>query len=281
MTPSDVLAQRRAELERRLAALTPEKRAQLERARDGGLQVTRRSGPVPRIDDGPAPMSYAQELLWLLDRATPGMHGYNVPRSARLRGPLDVAALSTALDAVVARHEVLRSTFDTIDGEPRQIVNPAAPVAIAITDLRDRAPACREDEALALVRELSRRPFDLARDPQLRASLIRLDDEDHVLLLESHHVSSDAWSRNILMRELSAFYEAARNGEPLTLGALPIQYGDYARWQRQSLEGEALERHLAYWRDQLRGAPTLLELPTDRPRPAVQSFEGAQRARLF
>jgi len=281
VTPSDAIAQRRAELERRLAALSPEKRAQLERARAGGEPAVRRGGIVPREAGAPVPMSYAQELLWLLDRASPGMHGYNVPRTARLRGPLDVAALQAALDGIVARHEVLRSTFDLVDGEPRQIVHDPAPVALAITDLSERADAEREAEALALVRELSRRPFDLTRDPQLRASLVRLGVEDHVLLLESHHVSSDAWSRNILMRELSALYDAHRRGEPSPLAPLALQYGDFARWQRDALAGAEFERHVAFWRDQLRDAPALLELPTDRPRPTTPSFEGATRSRML
>jgi amino acid adenylation domain-containing protein len=281
VTSGDAIAQRRAELARRLAALSPEKRAQLERARTGGEPVVRRGGIVPREAGAPVPMSFAQELLWLLDRANPGMHGYNVPRTARLRGPLDVAALQGALDGIVARHEVLRSTFDLVDDEPRQIVHAPAPVALAITDLSDRSDAARETEAMALVRELSRRPFDLTRDPQLRASLLRLGDEDHVLLLESHHVSSDAWSRNILMRELSALYDAHRRGEPSPLAPLALQYGDFARWQRDALQGAGYERHVAFWRTQLRDAPALLELPTDRPRPATPSFEGATRSRML
>ena len=144
--------------------------------------------------------------------------------------------------------------------------------------VRPRAARTRRSRSCA---SMSRRPFDLARDPQLRASLIRLGDDDHVLLLESHHVSSDAWSRNILMRELSAFYAGgSQRRAPLTLGALPIQYGDYARWQRQYARGERSSAMLAYWRDQLRGAPTLLELPTDRPRPAAPELRGraARRA---
>ena len=144
MTPAEALAKRRAELERQLAALSPEKRAELERARARGEPTVRRGGIVPRDAGAPVPMSYAQELLWLLDRASPGMHGYNVPRTARLRGPLDVAALRAALDGVVARHEVLRSTFDMVEGEPRQIVHAPAPVALEVTDLSDGAPSERE-----------------------------------------------------------------------------------------------------------------------------------------
>jgi amino acid adenylation domain-containing protein len=281
MTPSDVLAQRRAELARRLAALSPEKRAQLERVGASPAAAPRRGGIAPRPAGAPVPMSYAQELLWLLERASPGMHGYNVPRTVRLRGALDRGALQAALDDIVARHEVLRSTFDLVDGEPRQLVHEPAPVAIAFTDLCDRAPDLRESEARALVRELSRRPFDLTSDPQLRVSLIRLAAADHVLLLESHHVATDAWSRGILMRELSALYASHLHGTPPPLAPLAIQYGDYARWQRQTLQGAQLERHLAFWREELRDAPALLELPTDRPRGAALSFEGALRTRML
>ncbi|MEO8562544.1 MAG: amino acid adenylation domain-containing protein [bacterium] len=279
MTPADALAERRAELARKLAALSPEKREQLERARVNGSSSAAHGGITPRSAGAPTPMSFAQELLWLLDRANPGMHGYNVPRTARLRGALDVRALSAALDAVVARHEVLRSTFDLVDGEPRQIVHEPSLVHLEITDLREEP--CREDAAVALVRELSRRPFDLTSDSQLRASLLVLDEDDHVLLLESHHVSSDAWSRNILMRELAAFYDAHRSGTDADVAPLEIQYGDFAVWQRETLQGDALERHLAFWRQQLRGAPALLELPTDRPRPAMPSFDGDSRSRLL
>jgi amino acid adenylation domain-containing protein len=281
MTASDVLAQRRAELARRLAALSPEKRAQLERAGASPSAAPRRGGITPRPAGAPVPMSYAQELLWLLERTSPGMHGYNVPRTVRLRGALDATALQAALDGIVARHEVLRSTFDLVDGEPRQLVHEPAPVAIAFTDLGDRAPERREAEARELVRELSRRPFDLTRDPQLRVSLIRLAADDHVLLIESHHVATDAWSRGILLRELSALYASHVHGVPATLPPLPIQYGDYARWQRETLRGAELERHLTFWREQLRDAPALLELPTDRPRGAALSFEGALRTRML
>jgi amino acid adenylation domain-containing protein len=281
MSPADLVAERRAELARRLAALTPEMRAQLARSRVELDRKDRRGQIQPRAAGAPVPMSFAQELLWLLDRANPGMHGYNVPRSSRVRGALDLDALQSALDAIVERHEVLRSTFDMIEGEPRQIVHAPAPVALSVVDLRDRPAERREQDALAMVRELTRRPFDLTADSQLRASLLRLDEDDHVLLLESHHVAADGWSRNILMRELSELYESQRRGVAPNLEPLPIQYGDYAQWQRDTLQGETLERHLAFWRDQLRDAPALLELPTDRPRPLAPSFEGATRSRML
>jgi amino acid adenylation domain-containing protein len=264
------LAARRAELERRLAALSPEQRAALAKA----SATPSRSGIRPREAGTPVPMTFAQELLWLLEQASPGMHGYNVPRTIRIRGTLDVSALSRALETVVGRHEILRTTFDMIDGEARQIVHAPAPVPIATVDLSMLDAREREDEARARVRELSRRPFDLSRDLQLRATLIRLGDDDHVLLLESHHVSSDAWSRNILLREITACYAAFRDGEFPQLPPVTVQYGDFAIWQREQLGGPRLESLLGYWREQLRDAPERLELPTDRPRSALPSFEG-------
>ncbi|MEP6732477.1 MAG: amino acid adenylation domain-containing protein [bacterium] len=277
----DHLAERRAELERRLAALTPEQRAQLDRSRGETQPIARPEGVQPRAGGVPVPMSFAQELLWLLDRANPGMHGYNVPRTARLRGALDVAALTRALSDIVARHEVLRSTFDMVDGELRQIVNAPSAVVLSEIDLSGRPKAQREDEAVAKVRELTRRPFDLTKDSQLRSTLIRLADDDHVLLLESHHVASDAWSRNILLRELSALYDAYRTGRDAKLPPVTVQYGDFAIWQRDALRGEKLERLLDYWRGKLRDAPSVLELPTDRPRPVTPSFEGDARSRML
>jgi amino acid adenylation domain-containing protein len=270
----DHLAERRAELERRLAALTDEQRAQLSRGE--GKSAAAPAGINPRQHGAPVPMSFAQELLWLLDRANPGMHGYNVPRTARLRGTLDIAALTRALSEIVARHEVLRSTFDMVNGELRQIVQPPGAVQLHEIDLSGR-----EAEAMAMVRELTRRPFDLTRDSQLRSTLLRLAEDDHVLLLESHHVASDAWSRNILLRELSVLYDAYRNGGEVKLPPVNVQYGDFAIWERNALRGDRLERLLAYWRDQLRDAPSVLELPTDRPRPITPSFEGDARSRML
>ena len=254
----DHLAERRAELERRLAALTPEQRAQLDRSRGETSTAPRPAGIEPRANGAPVPMSFAQELLWLLDRANPGMHGYNVPRTARLRGALDVAALNRALNEIVARHEVLRSTFDMVDGELRQIVNAPEAVRLSVLDMA-------EADAVAKVRELTRRPFDLTKDSQLRSTLIRLADDDHVLLLESHHVASDAWSRNILLRELASLYDAYRTGGDAALHPVAVQYGDFAIWQRDTLRGERLEKLLAYWRDLLTDAPTAaFEFPADR-----------------
>ncbi len=280
--PVDPIAARREELARRLAALTPEARATHERAWETASPLTggEAARTIPaRVPGAPIPMSFAQELFWLLEHAQPG-HTYNVPRTLRLAGALDRRALQAALDAIVARHEALRTRFDFREGNARQFVDEPRAVALGWIDMRDRDPATREAEARARVRELSRRPFDLAVDPQLRATILQLGDQDHVLLLESHHIVSDAVSRGILLRELSAFYAGFRDGIPVELPPLPVQSADFAIWQRETLRGDALDRMLAYWRERLDGVP-VLELPTDRQRTAAPSADGAFRSVIF
>jgi amino acid adenylation domain-containing protein len=273
------------ELELRLSKLSPAKRALFLRA-SGFSPATAQQVLTSQVGAGfprrafgaPVPLSYAQELLWRLERTSPG-HTYNVPRSTRLRGALEIPALQRALDALVARHEILRTTFDLVNDEPRQIINEPSPVPLEIIDLTETPAASRDDKARDLVRERSRRPFDLARDLQLRATVVRLDADDHVLLLESHHVSSDIVSRGIIARELQALYRELLGGTPAALTALGCQYGDFAAWQRRDLAGEHLERRLAYWRTQLAGLPPL-ELPTDR-RATTHSRDGAIVSRDF
>ncbi|HEX8273555.1 MAG TPA: amino acid adenylation domain-containing protein, partial [Longimicrobiaceae bacterium] len=247
----------------------------------GRVDELRRAGapalpPVaPAGRAGPLPLSFAQERLWFLDRLQPDSALYNVPMALRLGGALDVAALETALGEIVRRHEALRTVFRGTDAGPVQVIRPFAGFTLAVRDLAGLGEAEREEEVKRLAGEDASRPFDLSAGPLLRAGLLRLTAEDHVLLLCMHHVVSDGWSLGVLFRELSALYAAYREGRPSPLPELPVQYADYAVWQREQLAGEALERQLGYWRDELRGAPELLELPTDHPRPAVQSFRGA------
>ncbi|HEX3128845.1 MAG TPA: amino acid adenylation domain-containing protein [Thermoanaerobaculia bacterium] len=227
--------------------------------------------PIPRrTDGGPAPLSFAQERLWFIDRLTPGSPLYNMPSALRLTGEVDVALLETALREIAHRHEVLRATFLEIDGEPRQVVDPEVRLRLPVIDLR--ALPDSEAEALRLAAEEAVRPFDLRRGPLLRAGLVRLDERDWLALFNLHHIAGDGWSFGILVQELSALY-AGRS-----LPGLPVQYADFAAWQRQWLQDEVLEAQLAWWRAELDGAPALLELPTDRPRPAVQSYRGAVEA---
>jgi amino acid adenylation domain-containing protein len=226
--------------------------------------------PVPR--DGPLPLSFAQRRLWFIDQLEPGSAAYNLPYAVRLRGRLDAAALERALAELVRRHESLRTRFPSVDGEPVQAIDPAGPVLLARADLSTEADV--EAALRTLCADEALRPFDLAAGPLLRATLARVGEDDHALLLTLHHAVSDGWSTGVLVRELSALYIAFAAGEASPLAPLPLQYADYAAWQRGRLAGEALEAQLAWWRETLRDAPPLLEIPTDHPRPPVPRGEG-------
>ncbi len=224
------------------------------------------------------PVSFAQQRLWFLDQLEPGSSLYNLPFAIRIDGALSVEAMQQTLHEIVARHETLRTTFATMDEQAAQVITPTLSVALPVVDLRHWPEDDREAEAHRLVTEESERPFDLARGPLFRTRLLRLRDEEHILILAMHHIISDGWSGGVLFREITALYEAFSAGKPSPLLELPIQYADYAVWQREWLQGDVLEGHLAYWKQQLAGAPAVLELPTDRPRPAVQSFRGARQS---
>jgi amino acid adenylation domain-containing protein len=233
---------------------------------------------VPAAREGALPLSFAQERLWFLSRLHPDSAFYNVPAIVRLAGAVDAAALERALGEIVRRHESLRTTFPEQGGQPRQAVAPFSGFALAVHDLSPLSDAEREAELERRARAEAARPFDLAAGPLFRAALVRLGEGDHALLLTMHHIVSDGWSLDVLFRELRALYGAFRRGEPSPLPDLPVQYADFAAWQRAQLRGEALERELAWWRERLDGAPALLELPTDHPRPAAQSFRGEREA---
>ncbi|HYP52501.1 MAG TPA: amino acid adenylation domain-containing protein, partial [Pyrinomonadaceae bacterium] len=239
---------------------------------EAGLEVA-----PPRVvsRDGELPLSFAQQRLWFLDQLEPGRAFYNIPAAVEMKGDLNVAALEQALNEVVRRHESLRTVFERVEGRPVPVVLGEQTLALPLTDLRHLSECDREVETLRLMTEEAQRPFDLAKGPLVRAGLARVADDGHVLLITMHHVASDGWSMDVLVREVGALYEAFSEGRPSPLAELPIQYADFAAWQRERLQGEFLEKQLAYWREQLAGAPAALELPTDRPRPAVQSFLGA------
>ncbi|HEX8276243.1 MAG TPA: amino acid adenylation domain-containing protein [Longimicrobiaceae bacterium] len=231
---------------------------------------------VPVGRTGALPPSFAQERLWFLHRMEPDSAVYNIPAAVRLRGALDAAALERALGEVVRRHESLRTIFAERGGAPVQVVAPFAGFALPVEDLSSAGDAEHEAEVRRRAAEDAARPFDLAAGPLFRAGLLRLADDEHVLLLCMHHVVSDGWSLGVLFRELSELYAAFAGGAESPLAELPVQPADFAAWQREQLRGEALERQLAYWRERLADAPALLELPTDRPRPAAQSDRGAR-----
>jgi len=223
------------------------------------------------------PLSFAQRRLWFLDQLVPGSASYNMDTALRLRMPLDVDALVRSLNEIVQRHGSLRTTFRAVDGEPVQVVAPELEIVIPVIDLGGLDETRREAEAVRLATEEARRPFDLAEGPLIRASLLRLGADHYIFLLTLHHIVSDGWSMEVLFRELSELYAAYAAGQSSALAELPIQYVDYAVWQRQWLQGTVRDQQLAYWKKQLAGVVPL-ELPTDRPRPPVQSFEGAYHA---
>jgi amino acid adenylation domain-containing protein len=230
--------------------------------------------PIGRASrEGRLPLSFAQQRLWFLEQMGSGGRVYHIPTGLRLLGRLDEEALRRALDRIVERHEVLRTTFHIVDGEPEQRIAPAGESRFHLTlqDLGGRSEA----ELQALMEEEMGAPFDLEHGPLIRGRLIRLGAEDHVLRLTMHHVVSDGWSMGVLVNELSALYTAFHRGEPDPLAPLPVQYADYAAWQRAWVEGEVLREQAEYWKQALTGAPELLELPTDRPRPRRQDHAAA------
>ena len=264
----------------RLAGLTPKDRARLfarllERKKEMAEPALRQDLPVPRSrQDDPPPLSFAQQRLWFLDRLMPGNAAYNIPLALRVRGALDVDGLRRALVAVAARQESLRTTFQVAGSEPVQVIAPlpattaAAVCELPLVDLAGLGAAA-EAEAARLHGEESMRPFDLAAGPLLRAALLRLAADEHVLTLNLHHIISDGWSNAVLVRELTTAYGGG------ALPELPIQYADFAVWQRRWLAGEVLEKQIAFWRQRLAGMPAALDLPADRPRPPVRGSRGA------
>ena len=220
------------------------------------------------------PLSFAQQRLWFLDQMEPGNPLYNIAGAVRLKGSLDIAAFEQSFNEIVRRHEALRTTFQTIDGQAVQEIAPTLQLALPILDWRQLEE--QETEVLRLAEDEAQQPFDLATGPLIRITLVRLADTEYVAILTMHHIVSDAWSLGVFVRELSTLYEAFSTGQPSTLPELPIQYPDFAAWQRQWLQGEVLDFQLSYWRKQLGGNLPVLQLPTDRPRPRVQTFRGAR-----
>jgi amino acid adenylation domain-containing protein len=239
--------------------------------------------PSSRTPEARLPLSFAQQRLWFLDQMEPGAL-YNVPAAYWVEGAIDVAALASALAAIVRRHQALRTRFVRSGDEPAQVIAPADGErlpALALVDLSPLPAARRAQTCERLAREDAARPFDLARGPVARFTLVRLAQEEHALLLAIHHIVSDGWSLVVLMRELATLYGACSAGVPSALPALTVQYADYAAWQRAWMQGEALAGEVEYWRRRLAGAPAVLDLPADRPRPAAQSFRGGLVSRLF
>jgi amino acid adenylation domain-containing protein len=238
-------------------------------------QETRVEQLVPISREGHLPLSFAQQRLWFMQALEPGSPAYNVSFAERLKGNLDHAALEKTISEIARRHETLRTRFSVTDGQLGQVVSPPQDLVLPVTDLSHLPESERLSQAQSIATEETNQAFDLEHGPLFRACLVRLESEDHLLLFSMHHIISDAWGLGILVRELAMLYAAFTEGKPSPLPLLPIQYADFAHWQRRHLTGDLLESHLQYWQQRLEGIPPALELPTDRPRPAIQSFRGA------
>lgn len=233
--------------------------------------------PVERVDRtglGKLPQSFAQQRLWVVEQLNPGTAGFNITRAPRLRGHFDATVLRSALLEIARRHEILRTHFDAVDGEGVQVITPADDWFLPVIDLRGLPPEIREREVRQVARVEAERPFDLRRSPLARTTVARLGEDRFMLLFTAHHIIFDHWSGQVFVGEMMVAYAALAAGRRPKLPELPVQYADYALWQRRWMQGEVLEEGLAYWRRQLRGAPSGLRLPLDRPRPEVPSYRG-------
>jgi amino acid adenylation domain-containing protein len=236
---------------------------------------------LPRESSGPMPLSYAQHRLWYLDQFNPQPAAYNVTKALFLEGALDGEALQKALDSLVMRHEILRTTYHHEDASPMQTVQEPRPVELRCFDWRDSGTGPRDPKVRRLLEDEARRAFDLTCDLMMRAAWVRLAARQHVVLLTFHHIAADAWSLGIVLGELEEFYKTHSTGGEPALPPLPIQYADYAAWERQRHSNGAIEQDIEYWKAKLAGAPAVLELPTDRPRPAERAMRGAIEQRTL
>ncbi len=235
------------------------------------------SSLIPTYErNGALRLSFSQERLWLMEQLSPGNYAYNIPGAIRLKGALNLTCLEQALNEILARHEVLRANFDVVDDQPVQIIAPPQLFPLKVINLSQLPPVEQTVEARRLTEEEAKQPFDLSKDLLVRATLLKLDEGDHVFLLTIHHIVSDGWSRRIFTHEFVTLYQAFLEGKPNPLPPLPVQYTDFARWQREWLQGKTLESQLAYWKQQLGGDLPQLELLLDKPRPPVQSLNSAQ-----
>nr|AEU11003.1 NpnC [Nostoc sp. 152] len=230
---------------------------------------------LPRVDNAEIASSYSQQRLWFLDQLQPNSAFYNIPGALRLSGTLEIAALEQSFHEIIQRHQALRTNFITVDGQATPIIQTEANWTISIVDLQHLSTTEQEIASQQLTQQQALLPFDLATEALIRATLVVLSDTEHLLFVCMHHIVSDGWSMGVFVQELTTLYNSYSQGQPSPLTPLPIQYADFAIWQRQWLQGDVLQSQLSYWEKQLASAPTFLPLPTDRPRPAVQTFAGA------
>ncbi|MDF5727929.1 MAG: amino acid adenylation domain-containing protein [Rhizonema sp. PD38] len=264
------------DLSKQIDALSPKKRTLFELLLKEKNESVLRSQTIPRRQENNfVPLSFAQRRLWFLDQLQPNSFVYNLPSAVHLKGWLNVSVFSQSLNEIVQRHEMLRTTFTTVVGQLVQAIAPTLTFTFPVVNLQELSELERETEVQRLTVAEAQRPFNLTQGPLLRATLLQLDEAEYIVLLTIHHIVSDGWSIGLFIQELAAVYEAFFAGKPSPLPELSIQYADFAVWQQQWLTGEVLEAQLNYWKQQLAGAPPLLELPTDRPRPPVETFQGS------
>jgi amino acid adenylation domain-containing protein len=265
-----------SDLANRIAALSPKQRELLERRlKEQGEKVSQKETIQRRSAESLVPLSLTQQRLWFLDQFEPNSHAYNIPITVRMTGHLNIPSFQESLNEIVRRHEILRTTFATVAGQPVQVIAPSLELELPVIEWAALPEDEREAGARRLIEEEARRPFDLSRGPLLRVHLLRLSETEHIVLLVMHHIISDGWSMGVLVREVGALYSAYVAGQESPLEELEIQYADFSLWQREWLKDEVLDEQLSYWRRQLAGV-TRLELPTDYVRPAVQSYRGAE-----
>ncbi|MEM7580783.1 MAG: amino acid adenylation domain-containing protein [Cyanobacteria bacterium P01_A01_bin.80] len=263
------------DITQRIANFSPAKRALLEQQlKQKSLKTKLENNIAPRINFQDSPLSFSQQHMWLVDQLEPGNPAYNRPTNISLTGTLNVAALEKSLNEIIRRHEILRTSFKEVNGQLFQKINSSISLKLPIVDLTNLHDN-QEIEVQHLATKEAQQTFDLTQTPLLKAILVRLDEQKHILLLIMHHIIFDGWSMGVLLKELAVLYEAFSTGKPSPLPELPIQYADYAVWQRKWLTGKVLDEQLNYWKQQLAGANPRLELPTDSPRPPVQTYNGA------
>ncbi|MBD3184086.1 amino acid adenylation domain-containing protein [Candidatus Poribacteria bacterium] len=264
-----------SDLKERIAKLSPEKRALLEKLLMEKEAGKKEEQKIPKRETSePCLLSFAQQRLWFLDQLQPQNPMYNIPLAIRMKGQLDRDTLSKTLNAILQRHEALRTRFESIDGNPVQVISEDQSLEIMPVDLSKNPDEEKEDALQKFLRRDILRPFDLSKDLMIRSTLVKMDDDEHVLLIVMHHIASDGWSMGVFWREFVELYRALSSGNDSSLPELPVQYADFALWQREWLKGDNMEKQLSYWREQLKGIPPILELPTDHPRPAMLDYWG-------
>ena len=246
--------------------------------REEGVTAAQSEKIPRRSDPKKFRLSFAQQRLWFLDKFAPGNTAYNIHQALAISGSLNAEALKRSLTEILRRHEALRTNFRSMKERPTQVISTDSSLEMPVVDLSNKPKEARDSIIQEYSHKEANRPFDLERDQLIRAMLLRMDDQEHVLLLTMHHIVSDGWSLNVFFNELASLYGAYSNGLPSPLPELAIHYPDFASWQRNWLQGEILQSQLSYWREALRGAPMVLQLPLDKPRPPVQTFHGKREA---